>query len=264
MTTDFYILIIISMAGLGIIIVGFILLQVRNQKKLLEKQKQIAAAEIKHQKTLLEAVITSQETERQRIGNDLHDEVGSVLSSLRMLIEKNNTNKSSLTSELFVNRSKEMIDNVIKKTRQISHNLSPHIGGDLCLFDVLHELCDTVNSSGNIAIHTLFDETSFPAGIKENTTVALYRVFAELINNTIKHAQADSIHIEINTNNGVMHIHYSDNGIGLVPGKHRMETKGMGLQNIESRLNMIHANWKIQENGPKGFGISINVPINEY
>jgi signal transduction histidine kinase len=257
MTTEFYILIIISMAGLGLIVIGFILVQVRNQKKLLEKQKQIAAVEISHQKKLLEAVITSQEAERQRIGSDLHDEVGSVLSSLRILIEKNNSNGTPV-SDTFVKRSKELIDRVIVRTRQISHNLSPHIGGKFSFYDALHELCDTVTHSASLEIIRDFDEATLPASLQENVAVALYRVLAELINNTIRHARANCIRIVITIDRSI-HIRYSDDGIGLAKASYT-SSKGMGMQNIESRLNMIHASWQIEEDQSRGFAISITIP----
>src|SRR4051812_35242724 len=88
MSSNFYVLIIISIIGIGFITTCFILLQARTQNRLLQKQRQLAAAETEHQKILLHAVIPSQESERERIGNDLHDEVGARLSALKMLIEK--------------------------------------------------------------------------------------------------------------------------------------------------------------------------------
>lgn len=261
MNDNFYILITISIAGIFLIITGFIALQVRNQNKLLQKQKQIAAAEIMHQKTLLQAVITSQEAERQRIGNDLHDEVGAVLSSLRMLIEKYTGQSQSATEEIFTQQSKGMIDNVIKNVRQISHNLSPRISGNFGFYDAVHELCDTVNSSGTIRLTLYFTEAAIPANLVANSAMAIYRVIAELINNTIKHAHANNININITTTGNIMQLQYADDGIGFVYNTPLIAT-GMGLQNIESRLSMIQASWTMQEKPANGFSISITVPLN--
>jgi signal transduction histidine kinase len=259
MSSQLFILLIISMAGTGLIIIGFILVQVRNQKKMLEKQRQLAAAELKHQKDLLEAVITSQETERQRIGIDLHDEVGTVLSSLRMLIEKNETPATGIAAEVFNTQSKAMIDHVVKQVREIAHNLSPHINGEHGLHDALHALCHTVNLSGSVRISTLFDEGSVPGNLPESTALALYRVLAELINNTLKHAHAQNITVSIETTNNRLEIIYTDDGIGLTDD--RNGTAGMGLRNIESRLNIAGANWRIGANDNKGFLFYIAVPV---
>jgi signal transduction histidine kinase len=260
MNDNFYILLVISIAGIGMIITGFILLQVRNQNKLLRQQKQLAAAEIMHQKTLLQAVITSQEAERQRIGSDLHDEVGAVLSSLRMLIEKHSDGSAMAAEEGFTEQSKNIIDRVIKNVRQISHNLSPHINGDFGFYDAVHELCDTVRNSVPIRLTLDFPEEQMPADLNNSTAMAVYRVLAELINNTIKHAGAQHITINIHSTGGEMQISYADDGIGVIYNT-ASTSKGMGLQNIESRLNMIKASWTFSHENVQGFCIKIVFPI---
>ncbi|MCP9752342.1 sensor histidine kinase [Ferruginibacter sp. HRS2-29] len=257
MNDSFYLLIVISVAGIGMIITGFILLQVRHQNKLLQKQKQLAAAEILHQKTLLQAVITSQETERNRIGSDLHDEVGAVLSSLRMLIEKHAAAETSEAAGIFTRQSKNMIDQVIKNVRQIAHNLSPHISGNFGFHDAVHELCDTVNRTGAISVSLDFSEKNIPHRMGNNTAMALYRVLAELINNTIRHARAGSIHIGVVAAGEGMQISYRDDGTGFEYGT---SASGMGIKNIESRLNMIGASWAIPPGNARGFAISLSVP----
>ena len=261
MSDAILILIIISVAGIGLIIIGFIVLQVRSQNKLLQKQKQLAAAEVLHQKALLQAVITSQEAERQRIGNDLHDEVGSVLSSLRMLIEKQDDENEATSVDPFVSQSRGMIDSVIKNVRQISHNLSPHISGNYGFYDALHGLSDTVNAAGAIKLVLNFTEQQIPANLNSTTAMALYRVFAELVNNTIKHAKATNILVDIDTTDTLLQVRYADDGIGFA---YRPDAaiQGMGLRNIESRLSMIAATWNMQQEDVSGFNINIAVPLN--
>ena len=259
MNSQLYILLIISIAGTGLIIIGFILVQVRNQKNMLEKQRQLADAKLKHQKDLLEAVITSQETERQRIGSDLHDEVGTVLSSLRMLIEKHESPIQAVASEAFNLQSKEMIDRVIKNVRQIAHNLSPHISGEHGLYDALHALCDTVNLAGTVRIATLFEEGSIPKNLPEATALSLYRVLAELMNNTLKHADAKNITIRIGTTNNKLDVIYADDGIGFLDDG-AAAVKGMGLQNIESRISVAGGSYRISSSPGNGVEVYLSIP----
>lgn len=256
MNDHFYVLIIISIAGIILIIGGSVLLQVRSQNKLLQQQKQLAAAEILHQKALLAAVITSQETERMRIGNDLHDEVGAALSALRMLIEKHTDNVNA--DRDFTDRSKSMIDKVVNNVRQIAHNLSPHISGKYGFYDALHGLCDAVNMSGSINAILKFDEEEMPVLLTENTAISLYRVVSELINNTVKHARATFIEIDIAVADNVMQLHYADNGIGFNYNSTPAD-KGMGMRNIESRLNMIRASMAVQPQA--GYSVVITAPL---
>jgi signal transduction histidine kinase len=257
MSSELFILLIISIAGTGLIIIGFILVQVRNQKKMLEKQRQLAAAELNHQKDLLEAVISSQETERQRIGSDLHDEVGTVLSSLRMLIEKHESPVQDVATEAFNTQSKEMIDRVVKQVREIAHNLSPHINGEHGLHDALYALCDTVNATGTVQVTSMFNETSVPKNLPEATALSLYRVLAELINNTLKHAHAKNIIISIETTNNQLEITYTDDGVGFLT---RTASAGMGLQNIESRISVTGGRYTMHSSPGNGMQLHITLP----
>jgi signal transduction histidine kinase len=257
MADNLYFLIAVGMLGVFLLIALMIMLQVRNQNRLLQQQRKMSETEISHQKNLLQAVITSQEAERQRIGSDLHDEVGSVLSSLRLLIEKHI--QADQQEGAFSKQSKQLIDRVIANVRQISHNLSPRISGSYGFFDAVHELADTVNQSGTLSLTLGFDERIAETPIQENAAMAVYRVLAELINNTIKHAKASGIAIHVTVDSGKMNIRYSDDGIGMPQEK--QPGRGMGMQNIESRLNMINATWHTPEKIPKGFAMEIAVPL---
>ncbi len=241
-----------------IIITAVILLQVRNQRRLLKKQAELSAAAIAHQQALLQAVIQSQETERQRIGSNLHDEVGATLSSLRMLIEKNMGDEKSSSFSI---QSKTIIDAVIKNVRDISHELSPHISGQHGLHDSLHQLCDTINAAGQLQVSLYLDESTLPANLPADTAMAVYRVMAELLNNTIKHAKAHTTGIRFSRNNNTLAIQYSDDGIGL--NNTSPASKGMGLQNIESRLNMIGADWVINKENREGFHFQLSLPLKQ-
>lgn len=266
MTDNIFILIILSVIGIALFVGGVILLQMKSRNSLLLKEQQMAAAEIAHQKDLLHAIITSQEAERKRIGTDLHDEVGSVLSSLRILIERHNelnisgTDIASSGKDIFSAQSKILIDRVIKSVRQISHDLSPRISGQFGLYDALHELCDAVVTSGAIRVNLDFNEEDSPVSLNPGAAVLIYRLLAELINNTIKHADAKQIDICIRSSGDQMQLEYRDDGIGFMP-HHTMIKKGMGLQNIESRLTILQARSEWKTGAGKGFHIVINIPL---
>ncbi|MEO8960303.1 MAG: histidine kinase [Ginsengibacter sp.] len=243
-----------------IVLIAAVLLQVRNQNKLLQKQKQLAAEEIKHQKDLLESIISSQEIERRRIGNDLHDEVGAILSALRMLIEMQNRQGVLTMQQEFINQSKRLIDIVIKKVRQISHNLSPHVIGNFWFYDAMIELSEVVNVTDSLRLTLDFEENEIPPDLDVNISLGLYRVITELVNNTIEHANANLITITFNTLNKIWQITYTDDGIGFNQ-KTPSTSRGMGFRNIESRLEMIHAKWNMQKEKTSGFACKVLVPL---
>ena len=259
MTDNIYTLVILAMVGTAVIVVFFILLQMRNQNKILRQKRIMQDAEIAHQKDLLQSVISSQEAERKRIGMDLHDEVGAALSTLRIKIERH-AGESEKAGDL-ASIYKSDIDKIIDNMRNISHSLSPRISGNFGFYDAIHELSDGVNRSGKIKMAVHFDENKLPVFANEQAPMALYRVMAELVNNTLKHAAAQHIQLVIEIADRKMKIVYSDDGIGisLKPGE---QTNGMGMQNIESRLGIIGAEWEIQKPENGGYGMLISVPLN--
>jgi signal transduction histidine kinase len=227
------------------------------RNKLLAAQKMQEAA-IVHQKDLLQSVITSQEAERKRIGMDLHDEVGAALSTLRIKIEQHAG--EATTAPAVTENYKSDIDKIIANMRNISHALSPRIAGNFGFYDAVHELADGINRSGTINMQIHFDENNLPVFANEQAPMALYRVITELVNNTLKHARAQNIQLRVTIADETMHMAYSDDGIGMAqnPGT---EDRGMGMQNIESRLGIIGAIWAVQEPEKGGYGVAITVPL---
>lgn len=228
------------------------------RNKLLAAQK-MQEAEILHQKNLMQSVITSQETERKRIGMDLHDEVGAALSTLRMTIDRDAEKLPG--SEKVTANYKSAIDKIITNMRHISHALSPRISGSYGFYDAIHELADSVNISDHLTMSIQFDESNLPKFSDDQTSMALYRIISELVNNTLKHAQAKSIYLEVEVHKNDLLLTYRDDGIGLAKSTPSSST-GMGMNNIESRLNLIHAQWQLNSPATGGYEIIINVPIN--
>lgn len=227
----------------------------RNKMVVAQKMQE---AEISHQKELLQSVITSQEAERKRIGMDLHDEVGAALSTLRIKIEKHAADDVNAGEQAA--NFKSDIDKIITNMRNISHSLSPRISGSFGFYDAVYELSDNVNRSGKINMLVNFDEEKLPAFSNEQVPMAIYRVLSELINNTLKHAFAKNICLDVAVTDKTMEIQYQDDGVGIVQ-KEASVLNGIGMQNIESRLSIIGAEWHIQDPEGGGYGVIISVPL---
>lgn len=256
---NIFILVAGGMGGAVLLVIAFIALHMRNQNKLLQERELQQQTEIEHQKSLLSAVIQSQETERKRIGQDLHDDVGAGLSNLRLTLDMLDHN--TITPEgfkKFAAAYKQSIDHVITDVRHISHNLSPPRLSLFGLSAALEDLTDIIPRSG-IKLNLANQATEVITGLDITVTTTLYRVFEELINNTIKHAAASHIAIKLSADVKTLLIEYNDDGIGLqLNGK---LNKGMGMQNIESRLNMINAGYEISSATNSGFHITISYSL---
>jgi signal transduction histidine kinase len=260
-TDNIYILVVLGMVGSFLMVGSFILLYIRNQNKILKQRQQLQFKEIEHQKELLQAIIESQETERRRVGQDLHDDVGTALSSLRLTIEMFKPGTGEDNNSKNVELSKEIIDKVIRDVRYISHNLSPPALSYYGLAAAIEEKASFINNSGQLNINMVNDAEDVLKNISLPVSIALYRVLEELINNTIKHAGATQSLIKITVADNILSINYSDNGKGMNTASVII---GMGMQNIESRLTVINAKYVIDTAAGQGFGIDITYPLPGY
>lgn len=237
-----------------LIVISLVLFYWRYKRHISSQELEISRAETDHQRALLEAVILSQENERRRIGMNLHDEVGTALSILRMTID-GEANNPGITN----GQSKAIIDRVLTDVRNISHDLSPIKSNVYTFTDAVTDRCEALNASGKLKVDLVILPDPEHIELDETSSLALYRVISELINNTVRHAAASRIHIHILREREVLHIAYRDNGKGMSGSD--SERKGMGMQNIESRLNMIGAGFRLERESGTGFCFLIECPL---
>ncbi len=258
---NIYFVVFAGMGGVFLLVIAFIFLYISNQNKFLKQNQQLQETEINHQKNLLHAIIQSQEEERKRIGQDLHDDVGAALSSLRLTLDMYKPAISETDDyNLFCANCKKAIDDVINDVRHISHNLSPVIISFQGLTAALEKQLSVINKSGAMEAVIINQADEVISKLSLPVATALYRVMEELLNNTIKHSGAEKIEIQFLLEDHFLIIEYRDNGKGL-PKELTDLKKGMGMQNIESRVNMINASYQIDSELEKGFFIQIKYPL---
>ncbi|MDN3583947.1 sensor histidine kinase [Mucilaginibacter flavus] len=256
MKDNIYVLLLICMGGLFMLVVSFVLIFIRNQNKLLKKQSELQQVAIRHQQDLMKTIIVSQEAERKRIGQDLHDDVGTALSNLRITIEMFNDAATAINRE-FSGSCKNQIDKIVQDVRHISHNLSPP-GIELYGFiGTLEDLGEFITSTGRLQVNIFDNTNSYADKLGIDVSLSLYRVLEELLNNTMKHANASVVNINFDLAENCLLINYHDDGQGIAAAD--KAKKGMGRQNIESRLNVIGAVYEIDTPGSTGFNMHIRL-----
>ncbi|ASZ12966.1 hypothetical protein KTO58_09515 [Chitinophaga pendula] len=253
-----FLLVLISMGGVCLLIVLFVLVFARYQGRLLRQQERLHAERMKHQQELLEVLIQSQEEERRRIGRDLHDEVGNALSNLRLTVDVFSARVPTADAMVaFTRDCKQTIDRVIKDVRAISHDLSPVTLELLGLEEAIAEQAETISRSGKIKAHFENQAGQCVNRLSDNQALACYRVLCELLTNTVRHAGASEINILFSDDGNHFSIRYHDNGKGLLQNN---SSKGMGMQNIESRLSAIHAIFELSAVNAGYFSMEIKLP----
>jgi signal transduction histidine kinase len=257
---DIYYIAVIGMVFSLLIALAVVLFYIRYQQRLYVQKQTMHEAEIIHQKNLLYATIQSQEEERKRIGRDLHDDVSAALSNLRMLIQRNT--KLTIQEESTKTHAGNytlLIDKITNDVRHISHNLSPPALELFGFTEAMEELCESFSHASGLQI-SFTDHTENRANdIQGSVALHLYRVFQELLNNTFKHANASAAQIDFTEENNELKISYTDDGCGFIATE--IKKTGMGMQNIESRLGLLKAEYSI--NAARGKGFSITIYLNE-
>lgn len=241
------VLILIGIIGMLLLSVAVIIFFIVYQKRLFAQKNKIKGIEADYQKDLLKSSIQAQELERRRVATDLHDGVGSLLSATRLYIQQLTTQKSKADFEEVLSEAKLILNMAIQQTREISHNLLPTELDQFGVLEALEDHCKNIEKSSGLAIDYTY-EADYP--FTKEQDLAIYRIVQELMNNTLKHAEAKSINIHFNTTEEGIRMHYADNGKGLAPNQ---KSKGLGMKSIESRVNLLGGKMEIKTDSSKGF-----------
>jgi PAS domain S-box-containing protein len=209
---------------------------------------------------VLNAVIQAEENERSRFAKDLHDDLGPILSSIKMYIQSLRTHEDKEDKKDLINRLIFTVDDSIKSIRRISYNLSSHLLQNMGLINALQTHADRINITDSLKV-TFVHNFQPEQRLASNIEIVIYRVVLELINNSVRHSQGTKISINLTLNNDHLTVDYSDNGIGFdIDRMLHDNTKGIGLKNILSRVRSIKGllNFETQK---AGFNISIDIKL---
>ena len=229
-----------------------------NRQKL--QQKRIVELEKEKQLQATEAILKGQEDERSRIAKDLHDGLGGLLSSVKYSLNtmKENVILSGDNASSFT-RSIDMLDSGIQELRRIAHNMMPENLVKFGLDMALKDYCKAISKSNVLQIsYSSFQMENFYA--ESNVSITVYRVIQELIYNTIKHANASEIIVQLSNEDTILHVTVEDNGKGF-DVKNLNNFKGAGWTNIHNRINYLKGQIDVQSSSTEGTSVNIEIPL---
>ncbi len=223
-----------------LLISGFGIFWYRNRKQqaelLAEKERQIKELELEEAEKrkkleVIDALLEGQEIERKRIAESLHDDVGSMLSALRLQLERFETEEqlASKKAHLSLRNAKDMLDHVATDVRNLSHILMPSSLGKFGLKKAVELYVDQLNHAGKVHFDLLI--TGFDRSLSESLSLSTYRILLELCNNILKHAEARNVIIQLVEHEDQLVIMVEDNGKGFEPIDNSSD--GIGLRTIE-------------------------------
>jgi len=203
----------------------------------------------------MQSMLEGQEIERQRISQDLHDSLGGLLSTIKLQFDSVQAKMDDVGKLKEYKSANKMLDTAVQEVRSISQNLQPESLTKLGLIPALKDLFNRFDE--DIYPEIDFQYYDIPEGIPTMLSLSVYRVIQELLHNTIKHAKASEILIQINTEGDELVIEFEDDGVGYDP--ENLKRKGMGLENIQSRITYFKGT--ITTDSKKGEGTSTLIHV---
>jgi len=217
---------------------------------LLEKEKQLVAAD---------SIIKGQEDERSRLGRDLHDGLGGLLSGVKLSLSSMNLHSMDEIGYQIFKSTIQKLDESIIELRRISHNMIPETLNQFGLQVAIENYCRGFNSAKLSLIPQVFGSNS---RFDKTSELIIFRIVQELINNAVKHSEATQILVQIIQQEETIQITVEDNGKGFNLTSPTIY-QSSGLQNIQSRVNYLGGKMDIHSTS-SGSSFLIEIPISNH
>ncbi len=245
----------------------------KRKKEVIEKEKKIIAKEkeLEHQKVIslvkdqevltMNAMIEGQENERLRLAEELHDNLGSSLATLKMHFDafRNGLANNKDTAVNLLNSTEEVLNETYQKVREMAHTNHVSVMAAHGLIPSIYDLTERIKTAKNIAIE--ITHYGFENPIDSSLELNVFRIIQELITNIIKHAKAEKIAININLFEDSLSLIIEDDGIGFDLNK--IQSKGIGLKNLFERVKRDGGTLTIDSNIGQGTIIIIEIPFKD-
>jgi signal transduction histidine kinase len=208
----------------------------------------------------IRVMVATQEEERKRISRDLHDDVGTKLSALKLFLSSLHekaiyTDNKEIKS--LAESSEQFITEAMQDVRQLLLNLSPAVLEEFGYTTAVEGLVNKINETKQI--HFSLVVFGMNHRLQKDYELALYRITQELINNVLKHAEAKHVSLQIGVRDGKVILLMEDDGKGFDVAAHK---DGYGLHNLDARTKLMHGTITIDSQPGKGTSVLIEIPYN--
>lgn len=244
--------IIIGSASLLLILIFFFLLLLQYSRRKYEHLKEVYSIRKNYEQALLQAQLEIQEQTFSHISQEIHDNIGQVLSLVRL-----NINTLELHSKEKIHTTDALLGKAISDLRALSHSLNTNFIKEAGFTEAVKQLVAHLQKTGRY--QTVFAASEALFDISEEKGIILFRMVQEVINNIIHHANASHIHITLEESAEHMQICIADNGKGFDTAVLNGKEAGLGLRSITSRAAMIGATVDIRSIVDEGTTVTIRL-----
>lgn len=242
---------IVAGSVLALLLIGFIVTILFMYKK-----KQFI-----HEQELLQTRLEIQENIFKEISEELHDNIGQILTVLKLTLSSLSFSikGNDLTS---IRESKEMVVTIMQSISDLSKSLSPERISKIGIAEALRFELEKLEKTKFFKTSLSISDCKF--NLSAEKEIFLFRIIQEILTNIIKHSKAKTIHADISQNDQLIHLTFSDDGIGFNVAEALNSVssqKGIGLINMMNRVRLIGGKIKILSEKGKGTAIKIELPV---
>lgn len=211
------------------------------------------------QNEMTERIIETQEMERKKIADQLHDDIGSLLSVVSLQLSSVLENNQRSDSMIKLKKAGEVLETVSETVRSISHTLNPLAIEKYGFKNAITDLFTNINLADKIDVEYIIIGFEGNINADKNLINDLYRIIKELVNNVIKHSEASHCLIQVIEHEDCISIMVEDNGLGI-----RDDNKlknGIGIENIRAKINYFGGQMELLGKLDGGLLINIEIPL---
>jgi signal transduction histidine kinase len=254
--------IIILASGLLIIVaIGIIVLILVYQKKQLQYIGEKKQLQVTFEKEILESKLEIQEQTLKNISQEIHDNIGQVLSLVKLNINTMNSDEP-VQLQNKITDSRQLITKAIQDLRDLSRSLNTDYIVESGLSKALEYELDMIKKTGEYQVEFNIEGKQYRLGNQQE--LILFRIVQEALHNIIKHAKATSIEVRISFDPDLFTLKIIDNGTGFDASQieHNNYSKlGLGIRNMHNRANIINTRFQITSTLDKGTTLILTLPM---
>jgi PAS domain S-box-containing protein len=223
------------------------------EKKRLEQE--ILDQKVQEQKAVIRAILIGEEKERNKIGQELHDNINQILAGTKLYLSMARRAKEKEGQENIINESMGLIDSAIEEIRTLSKaKVTPM--KKINLEELLQQLVDGLAGKVNFKIGFVYKGAD--QFIEDDLKLNIYRIIQEKLNNIIKHAMAKNASVYVEASPQGIYVQVKDDGKGFEPD---MKKKGIGLANMINRVESFNGTITINSSPGNGCSMELNIPF---
>ena len=259
-TNQNYFITALAVLIIGTITAIFLQKNTTKQRKLAEQEALIEQQKVEtllreQELVSLDAMIAGQEKERTKVANELHDDLGSLMATVKLHFDNVKVDEKDPAMK----SAQNLLEKAYQKIRGMAHAKNSGVMANQGLLPAVQKMARTINETS--ALEVSVEDFGLADRMENSLELTIFRILQELITNIIKHAQASKASIQFTQHEDKLNIIVEDNGSGFDMSTAKRNSSGMGLGTIEKRIEHLEGSFTVDSVLGKGTSILIDIPV---